>query len=220
VEEVVGERLEERRERRAARDPDRELVDLLEPLRVDRADEERADGRRLGVEDATEHVDDVVGGDGPAVVEGETVLETDDPLRRVLLGRRHLLGQPERGLGVEVEAHEAVVQLRDAREVHPGDPVQGVDRVGRAAAREAAAQGPSGLRGRGGGGGRALRRRRGVTSTCGEQRARTYSGRAEHAELRHVPTGQVGATLQLGHPALLLVDGCAQASAARSHADV
>ena len=101
---VLGEAVEERHRRLLELDLDRPVVDLGQAAGVEQLDERRRQPE-LGVEQALERVDDVVGGDRLAVVELDALLEPDDVevggLGLDLLGEAVLVGDVEVGVVVD-----------------------------------------------------------------------------------------------------------------------
>src|SRR6185312_8841156 len=101
-------------------------VDGLGVLDVDGAQGDRA--AQLVRQDAVQREDDVLGGQGLAVVEGDTLPQLDGPLREIAVGSDRL-GQHVFELGVGVELYQRAVQRLQPGAVQVGDALVRVDRV-------------------------------------------------------------------------------------------
>src|SRR5699024_10680785 len=98
--------------------------------------------RVIGVVDALEGEDDVVGGDGVAVGELDALLQSAGPDGGVVVGFEGL-GQQRHDLRVVVPAVECVVEVDGAADVAVVDGDVGVDGVRGVAAGHADSQGPA-----------------------------------------------------------------------------
>ena len=168
VDDVAQDLVEERR--RALEDElDGAVVELLALLHVDRAELCGGRGARLGIEQAGDREEHVVGRDGLAVVELETLLEAHGPDVAGLV-RNALVAQPVVQLEGAVEPHERLVEdLPAGGRRRPVDE-RGVEAVGRTAAADPDAQRAAGLDGRG------LREARGEQVARAEQRGAAGAG--------------------------------------------
>ena len=160
----------------------REVVRLLHVLGIDRPQSGGAEQALLGVEDAIQRVDDVVGAERLAVVELDPVVQLDRPLGGLGLDDR-LRQAVVRELVVVVVGDERLPARGQPRLVGLGDDALAVDDVARTAAGDTEAEVPAPLRGAGRRGAAAATRARPTAAATGGEAARQKDAARAHQEV-------------------------------------